>query len=150
MAVIARRLTARGTGSSSASLWLRVRVWWRRRLLIEALLAGADPHDSAELTLIAGELIGRRARQQMADALDRVLGDAASRPTPGSAAVPLNRRGIIRARAELATVAVPPTTAKSGSSTPRTRRFHGPRLRGREEGVDPQDRSSPSSRRLAM
>jgi hypothetical protein len=105
MAAIAKRRTARGIGSSSASLRLRVRVWWRRRLLIEALVAGADPDDSAELTLIAGELIGKRARQQMADAIDRVVRDAASQPTPGSAAAPLNRRGIIRARAELAALA---------------------------------------------
>ena len=84
---------------------LRLRVWWRRQTLTEALADGADPDTSAELTLLARELIGSRTRQQLAAGVDRVLRVAGERAVPWSPAVPLNRREVAAARDELAELA---------------------------------------------
>ena len=85
----------------AGSLWLRVRVWWRRSALVRQLASGADPDASAELTLAARSLIGAPSRQRLADAVDRVM-SLASRPrNPWSTRVALNRREILSARGEL-------------------------------------------------
>jgi hypothetical protein len=94
-------------GRAQRRLGLRVRLslWWRRGALIEALAEGANPDASAELTAVAGELIGMRTRQRLAAALDRVLRTAAQRTVPWGLAVPLNKREIADARDELAALA---------------------------------------------
>jgi hypothetical protein len=87
------------------TLRLRLRIWWRRYALTEALADGADPDASDELTFVARELIGMRTRQRLATALDRLL-RAASEPTvPWSPALPLNKREIAHAYDELAELA---------------------------------------------
>jgi hypothetical protein len=88
------------------SLGLRLRVWWRRHALTEALAGGADPDDSAELTVVARELIGARSRRKLAAAIDRVLRAASERSLPRSPAVPINRRQVADPRDELANLAV--------------------------------------------
>lgn len=84
---------------------LRVRVWWRRHALTEALAGGADPEASAELTLLARDLIGLRVRQRLAEAVDRLLRAAADRTVPWSPAVPVNRREVAEAYEELVELA---------------------------------------------
>jgi|RhiMethySRZTD1v2_1073278.scaffolds.fasta_scaffold376394_2 hypothetical protein len=87
------------------TLWLRLRVWWRRHGLTAALAEGADPEASADLTLIARDLIGMRARQRLAAAVDGLLRAATQRNVPWSPAVPINRREIAEAHDELAELA---------------------------------------------
>ena len=86
-------------------LALRLRVWLRRPALTEALAAGSDPDASPELIQVAHELVGAGTKRRLANAVDRVLRDAAEPPVPWRAAVPLNRRGIMAARDELAALA---------------------------------------------
>jgi hypothetical protein len=88
-----------------AGLALRLRARWRRHALTAALARGADPDSSAELTLVARELIGARARRRLAAGFDRLLRSATLRTVPWSPAVPLNRREIAAARDELAELA---------------------------------------------
>jgi hypothetical protein len=85
--------------------WLRLRVWWRRPTLTARLAAGADPDESADLMLVACELIGTPQRRRLAAALDGLLHRAAERPRPWAAAVPLNRREILASGAELTELA---------------------------------------------
>jgi hypothetical protein len=89
----------------SARLGFRLRVWWRRPALTEALAGGADPDGSPELTHVARELIGMRWRRRLATGLDRVLRTAAEPPLPHRTAVPLNLREVVAARDELAALA---------------------------------------------
>jgi hypothetical protein len=84
---------------------LRLRVWRRRHALTEALADGADPDASAELTLVARELIGMRARQQLAAGVDRLLRAAAKRTVPWSSVVPVNRDEVAEAYDELTELA---------------------------------------------
>jgi hypothetical protein len=83
---------------------VRLRVWQRRSALTAALAAGIEPDADPRLTVLAHELIGAPNRIRVADALERILRDAADPPTPWSATVPLNRRGILVARDELGAV----------------------------------------------
>lgn len=85
--------------------WLRLRAWLRRHALTEALAEGADPDASAELTLIARDLIGIRTRQRLAAAVDGLLRAATQRNVPWSPAVPINWRQIAQAHDELAELA---------------------------------------------
>jgi hypothetical protein len=85
-------------------LWLRLRVWQRRSALTAALAAGIEPDADPALTRLAHELIGAPNRVRVADALDRILRDAAEPPRPWTATVPLNRREILVARDELGAV----------------------------------------------
>ena len=86
-------------------LWLRLSVWWRRHGLTEALAAGADPDAGADLTVIARDLIGMRARQRLAAAVDGRLRAATQRNVPWSPAVPIDRRQIADAHDEPAKLA---------------------------------------------
>jgi hypothetical protein len=91
--------------SSAPSVWLRMRVRWRRWKLTRELAAGADPDACAELTIVARDLIGAPMRQRLADAIDHVL-TVASRPrSPWTTKVALNRREILNARDDLAALA---------------------------------------------
>jgi hypothetical protein len=86
-------------------LWLRLRVWWQWPALTRELAEGGDPDASAELTVLARQLIGLPAQQRLADALDRVLTAASPRTRPAIAKAPLNRNEIFSARDELAALA---------------------------------------------
>jgi hypothetical protein len=96
---------ARARSADPTTLWLRVRVWWRRPALARELAAGGDPGATAELTVLARQLIGLRAQQRLADTLERVMTAASRRPHPPSVKVPLNRREILGAHDELAALA---------------------------------------------
>lgn len=91
--------------SSVASRRLRLRARWHGAALTRELADGRDPGASPELTLVARELIGTPTRRRLADALDRLLHEAAEGPRPRSNRMPLNRDGILAARAELAGLA---------------------------------------------
>ncbi len=91
--------------SAAPSLWLRMRVWWNWPALTRELAAGGDPAASAELTVVARQLIDLPAQQRLADTLDRVMSAASRRPRPPSVKVPLNRHAILGARDELAALA---------------------------------------------
>ncbi len=86
-------------------LWLRFRVWWQWPVLTRQLAEGSDPEASAELTVMARQLIGLPAQQRLAEALERVLTGASRPPRPPSAKMPLNRHEIFSARDELAALA---------------------------------------------
>lgn len=90
---------------AAPSLWLRVRVWWHWLALTRELAWGGDPDASAELMVLARQLIGLRAQQRLADTLERVMTAASRRPRPPSPKVPLNRHGILGARDELSALA---------------------------------------------
>ncbi len=91
--------------SATPSLRLRARVWWHWPALARELAAGGDPAASAELTVLARQLIGLRAQQRLADTLERVMTAASRPPRPPSVKVPLNRHAILSARDELAALA---------------------------------------------
>jgi hypothetical protein len=87
-----------------ASLWLRIRVWFRWPVLAEELALGRNPAASPELTVLANQMVGRRAQHRLADTLERVMAAASGRPSPGSAKA-LNRREILGAGDELSALA---------------------------------------------
>jgi len=91
--------------SFAPSRRLRVRAWRRRAALTRELAAGRRPDARPELALVARRLVGTPARRSLADALDRVVREAAERPQWGSNRVPLNRAGILAARGDLAALA---------------------------------------------
>lgn len=78
---------------------LRVRTALHRVRLDSALAAGADPAESRELSLRAGQLTGRKRRQGLAASLEHAV-EAAERPR-GGASVPVHRPAVREARAEL-------------------------------------------------
>ncbi len=96
-------------------LWLRFRVWWQWPVLTRQLAEGSDPEASAELTVMARQLIGLPAQQRLAEALERVLTGASRPPRPPSAKMPLNRHEIFSARDELAALA---DRLRAGSPAP--------------------------------
>jgi hypothetical protein len=96
-------------------LWLRFRVWWQWPVLTRQLAEGGDPEASAELTVMARQLIGLPAQQRLAEALERVLTGASRPPRPPSAKMPLNRHEIFSARDELAALA---ERLRTGSPAP--------------------------------
>ena len=70
--------------AGQASLWLRIRVWFRWPALAEELASGRNPAASPELTVLANQMVGRRAQQRLADTLERVMTAASWRPRPAS------------------------------------------------------------------
>ena len=66
--------------SFAPSRRLRVRAWRRRAALTRELAAGRPPDARPELALVARRLVGTPARRSLADALDRVVREEASRP----------------------------------------------------------------------
>jgi hypothetical protein len=88
--------------SSTPSLRLRLRVWWRRLALTRELAAGEDPDTSDELTLVARDLIGAHTHQRLAGALELAIRKAQQgRGVRAS----LNRRDVLHAHAELTALA---------------------------------------------
>jgi hypothetical protein len=93
----------RGRDACERRPWLviRVRAWWRRSELDQALADGTDPTTSEELCLRAAQLSDPRMAERLAASLEAAV-DAAGRPVnQRSPAVPLRRRAIIDARAAL-------------------------------------------------
>ena len=82
---------------------LRARTALHHARLDAALAAGADPTESRELSLRAGQLTGRKRRLGLAASLEHA-GEAAERPR-GGAAVPVHRPAVREARAELLSLA---------------------------------------------
>jgi hypothetical protein len=95
----------RGPDFARRSLRLRLRVWLRREALTEQLAEGRDPDSTAELRLVAGELISTRTQKRIAEALESFLRTAAAPPRPRLSGLPLNRREIWVARDELRALA---------------------------------------------
>jgi hypothetical protein len=56
---------------------LRVRAWRRRAALTRELAAGRRPDARPELALVARRLVGTPTQRRLADALDRVVREAA-------------------------------------------------------------------------
>jgi hypothetical protein len=83
------------------SPWLAARVWLHRGSLKRALAAGAEPSSSPDLTRRAGQLTSPRHRRKLAAGLNRTLREAEQSRAPFTAAVPLRRREILDARAEI-------------------------------------------------
>jgi hypothetical protein len=84
---------------------LRFRVALRRQRLTEALAAGADPGDSAELAMLAERLLRRRTRLDLAAGISRLLRRYAEPPRPARPVVPVDRRAVAAVRDELAALA---------------------------------------------
>jgi hypothetical protein len=89
----------------TTALRLRLRVWWRRAVLTEALADGADPDSSDELTLVARDLIGMRTRLRLAAGLERLLRRATQPTVPMRSGVPINKSEIVEAYDELTDLA---------------------------------------------
>jgi len=90
---------------SLGSPWLRARVWLTRQTLDHRLAAGESMLASAALTRRAGQLTSVRSRRSLAAGIRRVTADA-ELPAPAlSAAVPIQRRAILRARHGLERIA---------------------------------------------
>jgi hypothetical protein len=81
--------------------FLRGRVWLHRRALDAQLAQGALPSSSPELGYRAGQLQSLRCRRSFASGLERILEAAEEPASPLTAAVPLARREVLAARADL-------------------------------------------------
>jgi hypothetical protein len=81
------------------------RVWLRRGSLDRLLAAGADPAASPQLARRARQLSSRRFRAGLAASIRNLLDTAEERPRGFTAAVPIQRREIIRERQMLLQVA---------------------------------------------
>jgi hypothetical protein len=82
-------------------LWLRGRVWLHRCALDRRLAAGEAPSSSPELAYRAEQLRSLRCRRSFAAGIKRILDAAEQPPRPFTAAVPVCRRDILEARADL-------------------------------------------------
>jgi hypothetical protein len=75
-----------------------LRVWLRRGSLARSLAAGADPAASPELSRRARQLASRRFRAGLAASIRNLLDAAEEGPRGFTAAVPIQRRDILRER----------------------------------------------------
>lgn len=82
-------------------VWLRVTTRWRARDLDAQLARGADPMQSNELSLRAGQLGSSKSRRRMACALRGVVALADRGAYPIALAPPPIRRAEVRASKEL-------------------------------------------------
>lgn len=82
-------------------VWLRVTTRWRARALDDQLALGADPMQSDELSLRAGQLGSRKSRRRIACALRGVVALAGRDAYPIALAPPPIRRAEVRANKEL-------------------------------------------------
>jgi hypothetical protein len=82
----------------TSSLIQPARVWLRRGTLDRLLAAGEDPAASPELTRRARQLTSRRRRSGLAASIRNLLHAAEERPRGFTAAVPIQRRAILRER----------------------------------------------------
>jgi hypothetical protein len=64
------------------TIWLRLRVWWKREELDAALADGADPTESPQLTLRAQQLVGSGKRAELATSIHALIDIADRRPHP--------------------------------------------------------------------
>jgi hypothetical protein len=83
------------------SPWLSARVWLNRQTLAQQLAQGESMLASDALTRRAKQLASARCRHSLAAGLRRVIEDAERPARTLSAAVPIQRRAILRARLEL-------------------------------------------------
>ena len=84
-----------------ASPWLRARVWLTRGSLDQRLAQGESIVESPELARRAEQLASIRCRHSLATGIRRLIDDAERPAYRLSAAVPIQRRAIRRARREL-------------------------------------------------
>ena len=85
----------------SAPLFEPARVWLQRGALDRSIARGADPNASPELSRRARQLRSPRRRAALAQGIRNLI-DAAEEPRrPYTAAVPLQRREILREREAL-------------------------------------------------
>jgi hypothetical protein len=84
-----------------ASPLLRTRVWLGRYALDLRLAEGENILSSRQLAHRADQLASIRCRRSLAAGLRRLIEDAESTSRPLSSAAPIQRRSILRARAEL-------------------------------------------------
>jgi hypothetical protein len=82
-------------------VWLRVTTRWRVRALDDQLALGADPMQSDELSLRAGQLGSPKNRRRIACALRGVVALAERDAYPIALAPPPIRRAEVRANKEL-------------------------------------------------
>jgi hypothetical protein len=82
----------------TSSLIQPARVWLRRGALDRSLAAGEDPAASPELSRRARQLTSRRSRAGLAASIRNLLETAEERPRGFTAAVPIQRREILRER----------------------------------------------------
>lgn len=85
--------------------WLRTRVWLTRQTLDHRLAQGESILESPVLSRRAEQLTDIRRRRSLAAGLRRVIDDAERPVRTLSAAVPIQRRAILRARRELVRLA---------------------------------------------
>jgi hypothetical protein len=83
------------------SPWLRARVWLTRQTLDHRLAHGESSLASPELARRAKQLASIRCRHSLAAGLRRVVEDAERPARTMSAAVPIQRRAILRSRLEI-------------------------------------------------
>jgi hypothetical protein len=95
------RLARRSRGLVLGGVWLRCRTWWRAYDLDRQLARGADPLESDELSLRAGQLGSARTRARLACALRGAVEPADRPPDPLRLPPSLIRRSEIRANREL-------------------------------------------------
>ena len=82
-------------------VWLRVTTWWRARALDEQLALGADPMQSNELSLRAGQLGSPKSRRRIACVLRGVVALAERDAYSVAMGAPPVRRADVRANKEL-------------------------------------------------
>jgi hypothetical protein len=76
------------------SATVQLQHWW----IDERLAQGEDPAASAQLALRAQQLLSPKVRLELARQLCRVVEEAEGPPQPFSAAVPVQREPVLRAR----------------------------------------------------
>ena len=96
-----RSLARRSRGLLLGGVWLRGRTWWRAYDLDRQLARGADPLESDELSLRAGQLGSARTRARLACALRGAVELADRQPDPLRMPLGPIRRSEIRANREL-------------------------------------------------
>jgi hypothetical protein len=90
---------------ASASLALRVRVWWHASALDARLAHGLPPTISPALTLRAQQLASDNTRRALSRALTEVVDGAARSRTPRTATAPVDAAGVLEAAGPLVSLA---------------------------------------------
>jgi len=91
------RVMSRSRGLFLGGIWLRCTTCWRARELDRRLAAGADPMQSDELSLRAGQLGSSRSRRRIACALRGAVALAERDAYPVTLAAPPIRRAAVGA-----------------------------------------------------
>jgi hypothetical protein len=95
------RLARQTRGLLLGGMWLRCLTWWRAHALDDQLAHGADPMQSNELSLRAGQLSSERSRRRFVCALRGAVQLADTSFDPVRMGPPLIRRAEVRANREL-------------------------------------------------